>query len=103
MDATHLRLVDAPTAESDDLLTILRASNAAQAEAARTRTPSAPPTCGDARLGGQHLWRNTSRSLQGQHVACPCGARARFGFDGDLFEDVGYGPPPADPVAAEVA
>ena len=103
MDATHLRLVDAPTAESDDLLTILRASNAAQAEAARTRTPSAPPTCGDARLGGQHLWRNTYRSLQGQHVACPCGARARFGFDGDLFEDVGYGPPPADPVAAEVA
>ena len=64
------------------------------------REAAAPLVCGDARIGGRHLWRNNGKTMQGTLLICACGARAREGFDGDLFEEHGYGPPPANRVAS---
>jgi hypothetical protein len=85
------------------LMAELHRKVAQQAADDAARGPLPPLTCGSAVLRGGHLWRNDYQSIQGQHVACECGARARFGFEGRLFSDVGYGPPPADPVPATVA
>lgn len=92
--------MDATNSIGEDLLAILKRKLVEQAAADAARPKTAPLVCGDARIGGRHLWRNNGKTMQGTLLICACGARAREGFDGDLFEEHGYGPPPANRVAS---
>lgn len=80
--------------DSDNLHTILYRMVASQAARDAARPVSAPLVCGDARLHGSHLWTKGDRTLTGTLLSCPCGARGREGFEGDVFAEYGFGPPP---------
>lgn len=71
---------------------------AKQAAEDAARKPAPPHDCA---TKGYHLWeRDGLKCFTGQPLRCVgCGARAREGFEGDLFAEFGYGPPPPVPTA----